>query len=492
VVSKKPNEATTKELPVVVIGGGWSGLSCAVSLAAKGLPVLLLESARQLGGRARGVKLKHFSDDIQTTESEAGFYSDNGHHIMLGAYHHVLDLLKLLHIRENDVLLRLPLELNLYTAGRKKYTLKAPLLPAPLHLIMALLRHNGFSLIDRLKALRMVIRLATIHYTLQEDISVKELLMRYSQSQPLIEGLWEPLCLAALNTPVDTASAQVFLFVLRDSFSRYRSDSDVLLFKINLTHFLSVPARDFIQRHGGEVHLESKVTHLQITNNQITAIGMENETIKCRHVVIATPADITRQLLRGSSTAYELIPAYKYEPICTVYLQYPETVRLPTLMTGFINATSHWAFEHSVIHQPIIHQQEHDNSKTISNTSFSNSCSSKTDSLKTCVIATVISGPGQHMKLDKQNLANQVHRELQEVTGQLPAFSQYQVIKEKKATFSCQVGIQKNRPGCTTPVKGLYLAGDYTDTDYPATLEGAVKSGFTAANVVSLILSQQI
>jgi len=458
-ISTCSNKKTSK-LPVIVIGGGWSGLSCAVSLAAKGIPVVLLESARQPGGRARSVKLKHFQDIMQTTGSEAGFYSDNGHHIMLGAYHHVLDLLKLLHIREQDVLLRMPLELNLYTAGKKKFSLKAPHLPAPLHLIIALLSDNGFCFIDRLKALQMVIRLAAVHYTLAEDISVKELVIQYSQTTQLIKGLWEPLCLAALNTPIDSASAEVFLFVLRDSFSRHRSDSDMLFFKTHLSHFLALPACDFIQQHGGKVRLESKVTDLQISNNQITGVSLNNEEIQASHVVMATPAEITRQLLRDESTSAELIPDFEYEPICTVYLQYPEAVRLPTLMTGFINATSHWAFDHTIIHQP---GHEH---------------------TSTSVIAITISGPGQHMKLDNLTLANQVHQELQQVVGQIPVFSQYQVIREKKATFSCQVGIQKIRPSSKTPIKGLYLAGDYTDTGYPATLEGAVKSGFLAARTL--------
>lgn len=477
--SKNSNKPGNKKLPVIVIGGGWSGLSCAVSLAAKGVSVVLLESARQPGGRARGVKLKHFQDHLQTTESETGFYSDNGQHIMLGAYHHVLELLKLLHIKEQDVLLRMRLELNLYTAGKKTISLRAPLLPAPLHLIMALLRPNGFCFMDRLKALQMVIRLAAAHYSLAEDISVKKLLRQYSQTTPLIQGLWEPLCLAALNTPIDTASAQVFLSVLRDSFSRHRSDSDVLLFKTHLSRFLAVPASDFIQQQGGKVRLASKVTHLQITNKQISAVGLENELIHTRQLVMATPADITQHLLRHESTVSELIPCFAYEPICSIYLQYPEAVKLPTIMTGFINASSHWAFEHSTIQQP---DQQH--SKWVSNASFSKTSVSTTSTSTTSVIAITISGPGQHMELDNRSLAHQVHQELQGVVSELPTYEQYQVIREKKATFSCLVGIQKIRPACKTPIKGLYLAGDYTDTGYPATLEGAVKSGFIAARTL--------
>ena len=250
---------------------------------------------------------------------------------------------------------------------------------------------------------------------------------------------------------------------MRDSFSRYRSDSDVLFFKTNLSRFLAVPAREYIAQHGGQIRLASKVSQLQIINNQISAVVLDHEVIPARQVVMATPADITRKLLNSALPG--VVPAYQYEPICTVYLQYPEPVRLPTLMTGLINATSHWAFEHSIIHQP------------------SHNFSANTS--RSCVIAVVISGPGQHMKLDNKSLALKVHQELDKIIGQLPAYSQYQVIREKKATFSCQVGIQKQRPACTTAVKGLYLAGDYTDTDYPATLEGAVKSGFTAAQAVT-------
>ncbi len=459
-MSVKENTATNTLPAVVVIGGGWSGLSCAVSLAANNIPVLLLESARQLGGRARGVKLKHFLLHPPEQRVDAGYYSDNGHHIMLGAYRYVLELLKLLSINEQDVLLRKPLELILYAEGQKKYSLKAPRVPAPLHLIFALLRTNGFKLSERIKALNMLIRLAATHYTLTQDISVKELMHRYSQTPQLLKGLWEPLCLAALNTPIDKASAQVFLLVLRDSFSRYRSDSDVLLFKTSLSHFLPLPASDFIQQHGGKIRLASRVSRLQIINKQISQVIVDNECLPVSQIVLATPADITHQLL-ASSNLSELVPDLEYEPICSVYLQYPEAVRLPALMCGFIDATSHWAFEHSVIHQT-------------GSENIKNACNA-------CVIAIVISGPGRHMLQDNHSLARQVHAELAQIVKQLPEFIQFQVIREKKATFSCQVNIQNYRPGCVTPIKGLYLAGDYTDTGHPATLEGAVKSGFIAA-----------
>ena len=98
------------------------------------------------------------------------------------------------------------------------------------------------------------------------------------------------------------------------------------------------------------------------------------------------------------------------------------------------------------------------------------------------LIAIVISGPGNHTQLKTQQLVNTIHEELKIIVHNLPDFLQYKVIKEKRATISCRVDIERQRPKNETAISGLYLAGDYTDTSYPSTLEGAVKSGVLTAN----------
>lgn len=455
------NKMSDKE--AVIIGAGWSGLACAVTLAHHGYKVYLLESARQVGGRARKVNFKRFLSN-QTI--------DNGQHIMLGAYHATISLFKLIGIKENEFLERHPLELNMYSPDNSLIKLKAPSLPAPLHLLLAFSKMKGLNFTARFKIIKMALNLAIIRYQLKQDMSVGELLKNYSQPQEVIAALWEPLCLATMNTPIKYASAQVFLNVLKDSFSKKNTDSDLLFFRHNLSNIFCLPATEFITRRGGQVLCEEKVLGFECSSqNKVLEfiVKTSKHQFKCHNLVIATPAHITDRLLQNinnqplinkrlANKQKLLKPAhaslhYKYEPICTIYLQYPTSTQLPGRMVGLFNTTAQWAIDRSLTNQPGL-------------------------------IAVIISGPGKHTQMPDKLLANTVHQELCLCISDLPEVLHYQVITEKKATFSCVVNIEYKRPYNDTNIQGLFLAGDYTNTHYPATLEGAIRSGQTAAEKI--------
>ena len=430
---------------VIIVGAGWSGLACAVTLAHLGKKVCLLESARHAGGRARQVQFKHFLQQQPV---------DNGQHIMLGAYHETLALFKLLGLNEQQVLERQPLSLNMFSPEHSPVQLKVPAVFAPLHLLLGFMLIKGVSFTERLAILKMTLSLALSNYQLDQDISVAALLDKHTQSQLLIDALWEPLCLATLNTPIEYASAQVFLRVLKDSFSQKREDSDLLFFRQDLSEILVRPAIDFITEHNGQFKPQNKVIDIDLTDRDSGFIVKTRSLqYQCQTLVLATPAYITEKLLK--KPPHLLRPdsaslSFNYEPICTVYLQYPPASRLPETMTGLFNSTAQWLIDRSLCTQPGL-------------------------------FAVIISGPGRHLKKNHAELAQLIHHELNLSVIDLPDFLSYQVIIEKRATFSCHVGIEKQRPKNNTVLKGLYLAGDYTDTHYPATLEGAIKSGCTAA-----------
>lgn len=447
--------------PIIIVGAGWSGLACAVTLAEQGYKVCLLESARHVGGKARSVNFKdQFSNQAV----------DNGQHIMLGAYYYTRTLFKSLGLKESDCFERQPLELQMFSPNDKNVHIKAPLLPAPLHLLTALLNTKGFTVTARFKAIQMALKLAFTGFKLNRDISVYDLLVQHKQTEKVIQVLWEPLCLATMNTPIQYASGKVFLSVLKDSFSRKREDSDLMFFRFDLSRLFCKPAVQFISAQGSQVICADKVVDLRLikkpTNNSTARfiITTRQKTYHSHQLVLAAPANISNKLLHSPANmaAFRrqsfLKPEnasllYFYEPIYTIYLQYPPHIKLPGRMIGLFHSTGQWAIDRSLNNQPGL-------------------------------IAVVISGPGKHTQMPSPQLIDTIHNELSLLIEDLPAPLEHRLIKEKRATFSCRVGIEDQRPVNETAIPGLYLAGDYTNTGYPCTLEGAIKSGVTAAHKI--------
>ncbi len=458
------NDKSLTKKPIIIIGAGWSGLACAVTLIQAGYKVCLLESARQIGGRARTINIKKaFSSNTPQP------LIDNGQHIMLGAYHYTLKLFKSLGIKEAEQFQRCPLELQMLSPDNNNIHLKAAPLPAPLHLLSALLTLKGMSLKERFKAVNMAVKLSLCGFQLKKDISVKQLLQQHKQTEKLIKALWEPLCLASMNTPIDYASAQIFLKVLQDSFSNDKQDSDLLFFKQDLSQTFCAPAEQFITKNDSSIHCAEKVISLQY-NQYDQYRGFHIQTSKANYsadqVILATPPYIADKLLHQLSGQNCLQPdnaslIFCYEPIYTIYMQYSARLKLPHIMTGLFAAQSSTTAD--ITGQWIIDR------------SFMNQAG---------LIAVVISGSGKHTQCSASQLVAVIHNELKLIIEDLPTLVEHKIIKQKRATFSCRVDIQKQRPKNTTSIPGLYLAGDYTDTGYPATLEGAVKSGVMAAEKI--------
>ena len=200
-----------EKLNVAIIGGGYAGMAAAAELATQRIPLTLFESSRQLGGRARAVETH-------------GLVLDNGQHILLGAYSETLRLMRLVGADAERLLLRLPLTLSY--PGRLH--LAAPRLPAPLHLLLALLSARGLDWSEKLAAVRFMQALRRCGFKLvagTANATVNDLLAAHAQPQRVCEYLWRPLCVAALNTPPDAAAAQVFCNVLRDSLAAARQAS---------------------------------------------------------------------------------------------------------------------------------------------------------------------------------------------------------------------------------------------------------------------------
>ncbi len=420
---------------VAVIGAGWAGMAAAVTLAQAQIPVTVFEAARHLGGRARTVEIE-------------GIELDNGQHILIGAYRETLRLMRAVGADPDKLLLRLPLAIE-YPG---KFRLRAPRLPAPLHSAAALLTAAGLTWRERAAAVRFMAAMRRGAYRIGADMPVAELLARHHQTGALARYLWEPLCVSALNTPPGTASAQVFLNLLRDAFDGARANSDFLIPRADLGKLFPGPAAAFVRANGGAVRMAVPVRTLEWSAD---GFALDAAAQRYSHVILAVGPHQVDALLDGFAAlapARQSLADLKYEPIYTCYLQYPRDVSMRQPMTGFDGGCVQWIFDRGRLNG------------------------------MAGLLAAVISARGAHQNESQGALASAIHRELAAFLPGLPPPLWSRVIAEKRATFSCRPGIA--RPANRTAVDRLYLAGDYTAGDYPATLESAVRSGVAAARLV--------
>jgi squalene-associated FAD-dependent desaturase len=426
--------------PVVVVGGGWAGLAAAIELARHHIPVKIIEAARQLGGRARTVQIN-------------GYRIDNGQHLMLGAYREMLRLLRIIGVSEATVFERLPLELWMTSKTRPDIRIKFPALSAPLHLAAGLHQATGLTLGEKLMLVRLCATLLLNRLPVTQDISIEKWLECHGQPASLKHVLWEPLCLASMNTPLHQASTQLFLRVIREVFNGKSRDSDLLLPRVDLGTIFPEPAERFITSRSGTIQSGCRVTGLRVSDDFVAGVAAGNELIDSDHVILAVPAPACARLITPYDMlrpVSEALTRMTEAPICTVYIQYPPKTRLAGPLLGMLDTTAQWVFDRGRNGQPGL-------------------------------MAVVISGAGPHMDLDKEDLAQTVIGELARRFPAWPAPLEWYVIREKQATFVACAGIDILRPSNQTALTGCWLAGDYTATGYPATLEGAVHSGRAAA-----------
>ena len=427
---------------VAVIGAGWAGCAAAVELTRAGAKVTLYEAARTAGGRARRI-------DYQ------GHALDNGQHILLGAYRESLRLMQQVGLQPSQLLMRLPLQMR-YPDNEVGMDLLAPRLPAPLHLVMGVLRAKGLSLADKLSLARFSSAARWMGWQLNQDCTVAELLARFDQTDRLIKLMWRPLCIAALNTPPERASAKVFLAVLRDSLGARRAASDMLLPRTDLSTLFPDAAISWLQKQGGKVMMGHRVNSIHADDAGWT-INSAQRSDHYQHVVIATAPMHAQTLLKDTDHALSESLSFDYEAITTCYLQYAPSVRLPAPMLALIDDPESQRWGQFVFDR------------------------GQLDDKQAGLLAVVISATQQTtVQSLEAAVAQQLAHDLRLPELANPVWSK--AITEKRATFACVPDMQ--RPSTATTHPGLWLAGDYTASDYPATIEGAVRSGVKVAAAI--------
>ncbi len=417
---------------VAVIGAGFAGLAAAITLADAGRRVVLYEAARRPGGRARSVEF-------------AGMRVDNGQHILLGAYRHTLQLMeRVAPGSPSGALLRQ--RLRVIRPGA--FSLAAPHLPAPLHLAAALLGARGLSLGDRFAALAFALKLKAQGFRADTRQSVRELLS--AQPATVVKELWEPLCLASLNTPLPLASAQVFLNVLKAAFDEKRADSDFLLPTVDLGRLFPEPALEWLKQHGADIHLGLPVRRID-SQNGAWALTTDVKACVFDRVVLA----VAPQNLRAFGTSNADLAALArqvdqtgYQPIHTLYLQFAAKAKLPEPILALDGAPGQWLLDRGQL------------------------CGNAG------LMAMVISGELSPCFAEPGALGAAAQEQIRQIFPELGAPQWMRVLQERRATYAC---VPDRPPTPLQPSPGLFLAGDYCYSAFPGTLEAAVRSGIWAA-----------
>lgn len=415
---------------VAVVGGGWAGCAAALTLAEAGAAVTLYEAGRTLGGRARAVELE-------------GQPLDNGQHILLGAYEQTLHLIdRLRPAAAPDGLWRLPLALD----QPPEFSLACPRLPAPLHLLAGLLGAQGLSWREKLAAARWAHALLT-NAAAPDHPTVSQLTA--SQPARLNRLLWYPLCISALNTPPEIASARVFCDVIRAAFGGSNRHSDLLLPRRDLTALFPAPAAARLAELEGGVCLSCRVRTLEATPAGIT-LATPDGSATYSHVILAVAPQHLAALAAPIPELESLVhgvASYGYQPIATGYVQYDPAFRLNKPLFALSNGPAQFVFDRG---------QSHGQAGLLAFVASA---------------ATDLSADW----LDEAEI------QLQRIAEPGGARWRKRIV-EKQATYACVADMV--RPAVHTPHPRLFLAGDYTAGPYPATLESATQSGVQSAKAL--------
>ncbi len=440
-------------LDCVVVGAGFAGLSAAVQLARDGARVLVIEARSRLGGRATAF-----------VDRETGELVDNGQHVLLGCYVETFRFLREIGAIGN-VRVQPALSVTMIDRARRRTRLECPSLPPPLHLLAGVLEWDALRWRDRLSILRMTAPLRLARRELRPGAhviaaspgeTVENWLVRNGQTAPLRELLWDPLALAALNQRPESAAAPPFARVLAEMFGPDPQSAAIALPVKPLHLMYAEPARAYIESHGGSVRTGSPA-RIRVEQDQVTAVEAGGERWHPAAVISAVPWFAVPDLIEGHAPALAqtLDRARRLEssPIVTVNLWFDRQV-IDEPFIGLPGRPMQWVFDKRLV--------------------FGNEASH---------LSLVSSGASPLVHLANHDLIALAYDELLDAIPPIRAarLTRATVIREPRATFSLAPG-QPERPATSTPVRGLYLAGDWIGTGLPATIESAVRSGHRAAD----------
>ncbi len=423
---------------IIIIGGGLSGLSAAVNLIKKGFKIEILESSQKLGGRTYSLQ----SDNLNST-------IDNGQHFLMGCYTNTLKYIDEIQSKEK-FFFQDSLSISFQQIGGESIKLHSSEYFYPLNLLTSFIKFRLLTFSERLQVIKFLIHLNSIKKKLIVDSTVLELLKNNGQSNSTIEKFWEMLVVSAMNSSIQIASAKLFLEMIEIIFFSGKDSSKLVIPNVGLSEALIDPAGNYISKRGGQISKNEKVLRVNFDNESVASVITNKRTITDFDIVISSlTADKLTNLLDESICNKMNIPTLEYSPILSVNLWLKEN-NLKEKFYSLVGCKFHWLFN----------KQEY--------------------------LSLLRSAAIEMINLDSEELIKLADSELRKY---FPILNNIEivgtkVIKERKATFVSDKMSIVSRNKLTKDFNNFYIAGDWTNTGLPSTIESAVKSGVLISEIV--------
>ena len=433
-----------ERLRVAVVGGGLAGIAAALECAEAGADVTLYESRQELGGATFSIRRN-------------GYWLDNGQHVALrccSAYRGLLARIGVQDRLELQPRLRVPV----LAPGGRRALLSRAAVPAPLHLAASLLRYRHVSPRERVAVVRAVSALRALDLAdpALDAITFGEWLRAHGQSERAIDVLWDVIALPTLNLPSREASLALAAFVFRIGLLDDSDACDLAVPRVPLRYLHSEPAEFALRGRGVDVRLRTAVRGIEPAKDGFRLVLADRAAWFSR-VVAAVPHHAVASLVPSGVVDAAALGALGSSPIVNVHLLFDRLV-LETPFAAAVGSPVQWMFDRTEAAGV-----EHGQLISISISSAARELHRpQGDLVRTCVAAL-------HELLPRARRAELLDR---------------LVTREPRATFRSAPGSAALRPGAETTLPGLALAGAWTDTGWPATMEGAVRSGLRAAEAV--------
>lgn len=433
---------------ITVIGGGLAGLSAAVFLAEKGFNINLFEASPRLGGRV-----------YSFFDKSCGLKLDNGQHILASWYKNTFEYLRFIGSYEK-LKFQKQLEIMFADSSGRKYKLKAAKLPPPLHLAGGIMKYSALGIKDKLAVLRMVnfIKKNIISESELKESNTDRLFVLSRQTNKAIDYFWKPFIIAVFNAEPKNTSAFMFAEMISTGFIK-KGGAELVLPNGFLSDIFIEPAVKFLENSSANIKTNNGISEIKFKDNAVTSIiAKDNTVIKSDFYISAVPFFNFNKLFNDEFLTGQNI-ILKSSPIVNIHLKFDKDI--DSLFTqgfaGLLGTQSQWVF--------------------------------RVTKDQLCV---VISSAAATAEMTKEDIIDLAVNELKKCIPEFKSLkvTSARVLKEMRATFVPDKDSLNGRPESKTSVTNLFLAGDWTNTGLPATIEGAVKSGKTASNeILDLIKS---
>lgn len=436
---------------IIIVGAGIAGISAAIHLAKSGYYVDVLEQNSMPGGRM-----------ISFMDKTTGEFIDNGQHLMSGAYTNFLDIINELGTKHL---------LNFQDSLKVRFSdymgddfLDASLLPGNAGIILGLLRLKYLKWKSKYYIAKLFIKLKfnAIDF---HNINVCDFLEDHQQTNESIRRFWQPLTLATLNLDINNAPAKMLINVLRNAFFSSQKKS-VLIFPNHTLSSLIEPFHKWLGEHESKLILNKYINILNINEDTLLSITSGDDTFTADSFIFAIPPDNLFNMLPDDlkkKEYFSMLNSFDYSPIISIYYWLDKDFK-DIDFSAMIGTESQWIFNRM---------------KICSNTIFD------TSKYKGRITIT-ISNAEELINESPKRINDLCWQEVQDVFPDMQDTTvlHSKVIKMRKATIKLTSDMLDKLPDSNTPIKGLFLAGDYANTGLPATIESAAKSGIMAAESV--------